>query len=45
MIVGSIAPNFTTDALIAGEVKSVSLSDYKDRWVILFFYSGDFTFV
>ena len=45
MIVGSTAPNFTTQAFINGDVKSISLSDYKEKWVILFFYSGDFSFV
>lgn len=39
------APEFTLDAFHAGEVKKVSLSDYKGKWVILFFYPADFTFV
>ena len=45
MIVGTIAPNFTTKGLINGVIKDFSLSDYKGKWVILFFYSGDFSFV
>jgi alkyl hydroperoxide reductase subunit AhpC len=45
MIVGSNAPGFTADALINGQMKSVSLSDYPGKWIILFFYSGDFSFV
>ncbi|MFH0992522.1 MAG: redoxin domain-containing protein [bacterium] len=39
------APNFTEDAFINNEIKKISLSDYKGKWVILFFYPADFTFV
>jgi NADH-dependent peroxiredoxin subunit C len=39
------APEFTEDAYINGEIKKISLSDYKGKWVILFFYPADFTFV
>ena len=39
------APNFTGDAVIDGEFKSISLSDYKGKYVVLFFYPLDFTFV
>lgn len=39
------APEFTEDAYINGEVKKISLSDYKGKWVVLFFYPADFTFV
>lgn len=40
------APQFSTDAVLDnGEVKKVSLSDYKGKWVVLFFYPLDFTFV
>jgi len=28
-----------------GQIKKVRLSDYKDKWLILFFYPADFTFV
>jgi alkyl hydroperoxide reductase subunit AhpC len=40
-----IAPDFSTDALYLGNKISVTLSNYFDDWVILFFYSSDFTFV
>ncbi len=43
--IGKPAPEFTTDAYINGDFKSVSLSDYKGKWVVLFFYPLDFTFV
>lgn len=40
------APQFTTDAVLdGGEVKKIHLSDYKGKWVVLFFYPLDFTFV
>ncbi|KAI0978097.1 hypothetical protein GJ496_009070 [Pomphorhynchus laevis] len=43
--IGKPAPAFTTDALIDGRFKSVSLADYKGQYVVLFFYPSDFTFV
>ncbi len=43
--VGEKAPDFTAEAYVNGQVKKVSLSDYKGKWVILFFYPSDFTFV
>ena len=40
------APLFTTQAVYdGGEVKELSLSDYKGKWVVLFFYPLDFTLV
>ncbi len=45
-IIRKPAPQFSTDALMPdGSFKTVSLSDYKGKWVILFFYPLDFTFV
>jgi len=43
--VGSLAPPFTLDAVVNLEFKKISLSDYRGKWVALFFYPGDFTFV
>jgi alkyl hydroperoxide reductase subunit AhpC len=43
--VGSPAPPFTLDAVANLEFKKISLSDYRGKWVVLFFYPGDFTFV
>jgi len=43
--VGSLAPPFTLDAVVNLEFKKISLSDYKGKWVVLFFYPADFTFV
>ena len=39
------APAFTSQAVIGGEFKPVSLADYKGKYVVLFFYPLDFTFV
>lgn len=45
-MINHIAPHFTSQAVFdSGEVKEISLSDYKGEWVILFFYPLDFTFV
>lgn len=39
------APQFKATALVDGQFKEVSLSDYKGKKVVLFFYPLDFTFV
>lgn len=40
------APDFTMQAVVAGgKFKDIKLSDYKGKWVVLFFYPLDFTFV
>ncbi|KAG8702303.1 cTPxI [Ceratobasidium sp. 394] len=39
------APAFTTTAVEDGLFKQISLSDYLGKWVILFFWPMDFTFV
>ena len=43
--VGEKAPAFLAEAFVDGEFKKVSLDDYKGKWVVLFFYPRDFTFV
>ena len=43
--VGSLAPPFTLDGVVNLEFKKISLGDYKGKWVVLFFYPADFTFV
>ncbi|KAJ3272780.1 Peroxiredoxin-2 [Borealophlyctis nickersoniae] len=39
------APPFTAGAVVNGQFKDVSLTDYKGKWLVLFFYPLDFTFV
>jgi len=43
--VGKAAPDFSAQAYVNGEFKTVSLKDFRGKWVILFFYPLDFTFV
>lgn len=43
--IGQPAPDFKTTALVGKNFKEVSLSDYKGKYVVLFFYPADFTFV
>lgn len=43
--IGSPAPFFSLDGVANLEFKKVGLNDYKGKWVVLFFYPGDFTFV
>jgi len=39
------APHFACEAVVNGEFKEMSLSDYKGKHLVLFFYPLDFTFV
>lgn len=43
--VGQTAPDFTATAVFDQEFKTIKLSDYRGKYVILFFYPLDFTFV
>ncbi len=43
--VGYKVPVVTVDAYDNGNIKKVSLADYRGKWVVLFFYPLDFTFV
>ncbi|MCH2226425.1 MAG: peroxiredoxin [Candidatus Caenarcaniphilales bacterium] len=47
VLVGKEAPDFTADAVVNGtEFKQIKLSDFKGKkYVVLFFYPLDFTFV
>uniref|UniRef100_A0A0K8TNN6 thioredoxin-dependent peroxiredoxin n=1 Tax=Tabanus bromius TaxID=304241 RepID=A0A0K8TNN6_TABBR len=39
------APNFAGTAVVNGDFKEISLKDYRGKYVLLFFYPLDFTFV
>jgi peroxiredoxin (alkyl hydroperoxide reductase subunit C) len=40
------APQFVAPAVVdGGDFKDINLADYKGKWVVLFFYPLDFTFV
>ena len=47
--VGEPAPGFVLDALVGmekgKEFRKVALNDFRGKWVVLFFYPADFTFV
>lgn len=43
--VGKKAPDFEANGYFKGGFQNFKLSDYKDQWVLLCFYPGDFTFV
>jgi len=43
--VGHPAPDFEANVYQDGTFKTLRLSDYKGKWIILCFYPGDFTFV
>lgn len=45
VLVGKHAPDFKAKVVFGNETKTISLSDYKNKYVVLFFYPLDFTFV
>ena len=46
-VIGKSAPAFEMDAYLpaTGEVKRLRLEDFKGKWLVLYFYPADFTFV
>jgi len=43
--IAKLAPDFKGQAVINGHFKDIQLSDYKGKYLVLFFYPLDFTFV
>lgn len=43
--IGHKIPDIEVDAFHNEEIKKIKLSDYHGKWLILFFYPADFTFV
>jgi peroxiredoxin (alkyl hydroperoxide reductase subunit C) len=45
--IGRPAPEIPTEAYVRGEhdPRTITLSEYRGRWLVLFFYPRDFTFV
>ncbi|NJK40532.1 MAG: peroxiredoxin [Acaryochloridaceae cyanobacterium SU_2_1] len=43
--VGQVAPDFTATAVYDQEFQEVKLSNYRGKYVVIFFYPLDFTFV
>ena len=44
-IIGKKAPAFNGEAAKNGDITTIGLDDYKGRWLVMFFYPLDFTFV
>jgi peroxiredoxin 2/4 len=45
ILVQKPAPDFKAEAVVNGAFETISLSDYRGKYVVLFFYPLDFTFV
>lgn len=43
--VGGKAPDFQAPAYYQGKFTTVKLSDFPNKWILVCFYPGDFTFV
>ncbi len=44
-LVQKSAPDFKGPAVVGHEFRDISLATYKGKWIVLFFYPLDFTFV
>ena len=44
-IIGKTLPDFELEAYLDNKIQKIKLSDYKGKWLVLFFYPADFTFV
>jgi len=43
--VGDSAPDFSVKGILGGQIAEYSLATYKGKWLVLFFYPADFTFI
>src|SRR3989344_6886275 len=43
--IGEQAPDFKLKGYFGGKFKEYALKDYKNKWLVVFFYPLDFTFV
>ncbi len=43
--IGTSVPDYEFEAYHKKEVRTMKLSDFRDKWLVLFFYPADFTFV
>ncbi len=43
--IGASVPDYEFEAYHEKEVHTMKLSDFRDKWLVLFFYPADFTFV
>ena len=45
IVVGDKAPNFTLKGIFQGKVADFTIQSFPGKWLILFFYPADFTFI
>jgi len=45
VMLGKKAPGFSLKGVLQGKVSDFSLEWYKGKWLVLFFYPADFTFI
>lgn len=45
VLIGEKIPELEGESFQKGEIKKISLPDFKGKWLVLFFYPADFTFV
>lgn len=43
--IGDKAPEFKVKGILKGQVADYSLAAYRGKWLVLFFYPADFTFI
>ena len=43
--IGKPAPDFALEGVLHGELKNFKLTEQRGKWVVLFFYPLDFTFI
>lgn len=43
--IGQLAPDFELEGVKDGKFRTYALKDYKGKWLVVFFYPLDFTFV
>src|SRR3989344_703692 len=41
--IGDKAPDFSLSGYLADDIKTFKLQNYKNKWVVLFFYAADFS--
>jgi peroxiredoxin 2/4 len=45
IVIGDKAPNFTLKGIFQGTVSDFTIQSFPGKWLILFFYPADFTFI
>src|SRR5205085_6480901 len=45
ILLGSSAPDFELPGILNGQKRAFKLSDFNRKWLVLFFYPADFTFI